>query len=143
MRCVTGATVLWWSGCSSIGPAAAKRAVAAGVGTVRKVRGLPQRRRAFPSAGLDKLFDCQRCRRGRQACPCNARDDVITCYHIDTRGTLVMKSHRTVTQRQEAQAERKLVEALLTMRTSEECRSFLRVLERGTKFCLSDRRHDA
>jgi TrpR-related protein YerC/YecD len=39
-----------------------------------------------------------------------------------------MKSHRTVTQRQEAQAERKLVDALLTMRTAEECRSFLRDL---------------
>ena len=39
-----------------------------------------------------------------------------------------MKSHRKVTQRQEAQAERKLVEALLTLRTADECRSFLRDL---------------
>lgn len=39
-----------------------------------------------------------------------------------------MKSHRKVSPRQEAQAERKLVEALLTLRTPDECRSFLRDL---------------
>jgi TrpR-related protein YerC/YecD len=39
-----------------------------------------------------------------------------------------MKSHRTVTARQEANAERALVAAMLTQRTPEELRSFLRDL---------------
>lgn len=59
---------------------------------------------------------------------CNLHRLVLTCYHIDTSRTQVMKSHRKLSQRQEAQAERKLVEALLTMRTAEECRGFLRDL---------------
>ena len=102
--------------------------MAAGVGTVRVVRGLPQRRRACPSAGLDEPENCRGHELTRQAVLFTAGPLVLMCYHIDTRGTSVMKSHRTVTQRQEAQAERKLVDALLTMRTAEECRSFLRDL---------------
>ena len=39
-----------------------------------------------------------------------------------------MKPHRTLSQRQEAQAERNLVAALLTMRTPEELRAFLKDL---------------
>jgi TrpR-related protein YerC/YecD len=39
-----------------------------------------------------------------------------------------MKSHSTLTARQEAQAERSLVTAMMTMRTPDECRAFLRDL---------------
>ena len=39
-----------------------------------------------------------------------------------------MKSHRNLTPRQEAQAERNLVAALLTLKTPDECRAFLRDL---------------
>jgi TrpR-related protein YerC/YecD len=39
-----------------------------------------------------------------------------------------MKAHRSLSPRQEAQAERNLVAALVTLRTAEECRSFLRDL---------------
>jgi TrpR-related protein YerC/YecD len=39
-----------------------------------------------------------------------------------------MKSHKTVSARQEAQAEQKLAEALLTLKSVEECRAFLRDL---------------
>ena len=39
-----------------------------------------------------------------------------------------MKTHRTVSARQEALAEQKLAEALLTLKSVEECRSFLRDL---------------
>ncbi|HEV7631682.1 MAG TPA: YerC/YecD family TrpR-related protein [Steroidobacteraceae bacterium] len=39
-----------------------------------------------------------------------------------------MKSHRNLTPRQEAQAERNLVTALLTLKTPDECRAFLRDL---------------
>ena len=39
-----------------------------------------------------------------------------------------MKEHKTVTQRQEALAERALFGAILTLRTVEECRSFFRDL---------------
>jgi TrpR-related protein YerC/YecD len=39
-----------------------------------------------------------------------------------------MKSHKTLSARQEALAEQKLAEALLTLRSVEECRSFLRDL---------------
>lgn len=39
-----------------------------------------------------------------------------------------MKSHRNLTPRQEAQAERNLVVALLTLKTPDECRAFLRDL---------------
>lgn len=39
-----------------------------------------------------------------------------------------MKDHRTLTPRQEALAERALVDALLTLETVEECRAFLRDL---------------
>ena len=39
-----------------------------------------------------------------------------------------MKSHRQLSSRQEAQAERNLVAAILTLRSVEECRAFLRDL---------------
>jgi len=39
-----------------------------------------------------------------------------------------MKLHRHLTARQEAQAERNLVAAILTLRSVEECRAFLRDL---------------
>ena len=39
-----------------------------------------------------------------------------------------MKSHKTLTPRQEALAETRLAEALLTVRSVEECRAFLRDL---------------
>lgn len=39
-----------------------------------------------------------------------------------------MKSHRTLTARQEALAERNLVAAMMTLKTPEECRAFLRDL---------------
>jgi TrpR-related protein YerC/YecD len=39
-----------------------------------------------------------------------------------------MKTHRSVSPRQEAQAEKNLVAALQTLRTPEECRAFLRDL---------------
>ena len=39
-----------------------------------------------------------------------------------------MKLHRTVSPRQEAQAEQRLAEALLALRSVEECRAFLRDL---------------
>ncbi|MGH8205695.1 MAG: YerC/YecD family TrpR-related protein [Steroidobacteraceae bacterium] len=39
-----------------------------------------------------------------------------------------MKSHRQLTSRQEAQAERNLVAAILTLHSVEECRAFLRDL---------------
>src|SRR5580693_3192983 len=39
-----------------------------------------------------------------------------------------MKSHRTVSARQEALAERNLVSAMLTLRSVDECRAFLRDL---------------
>src|SRR5580704_12584280 len=39
-----------------------------------------------------------------------------------------MKSHRTLSARQEALAERNLVSAMLTLRSVEECRAFLRDL---------------
>ncbi len=39
-----------------------------------------------------------------------------------------MKAHRTITPRQEALAERSLVEALATLRSGEEIRAFLRDL---------------
>ena len=39
-----------------------------------------------------------------------------------------MKTHRTLTARQEALAERNLVAAMMTMKTPEECRAFLRDL---------------
>src|SRR6516225_7038298 len=39
-----------------------------------------------------------------------------------------MKSHRTLSARQEALAERNLVAAMLTLRSVEECRSFFRDL---------------
>ena len=39
-----------------------------------------------------------------------------------------MKSHRNLTPRQEAQAERNLIAALLTLKTADECRAFLRDL---------------
>jgi TrpR-related protein YerC/YecD len=39
-----------------------------------------------------------------------------------------MKSHSTLTARQEAQAERSLVTAMMSMRTPDECRAFLRDL---------------
>ena len=39
-----------------------------------------------------------------------------------------MKSHRTLTPRQEALAERNLITALMTMKTPEECRAFLKDL---------------
>ena len=39
-----------------------------------------------------------------------------------------MKTHRTLTPRQEAQAERNLIVALMTMKTPEECRAFLKDL---------------
>jgi TrpR-related protein YerC/YecD len=39
-----------------------------------------------------------------------------------------MKSHRTLTPRQEALAERNLVTALTSLRTPDECRAFLRDL---------------
>lgn len=39
-----------------------------------------------------------------------------------------MKAHRNRSPRQEAQAERNLAAALATLRTTEECRSFLRDL---------------
>jgi TrpR-related protein YerC/YecD len=39
-----------------------------------------------------------------------------------------MKSHRTLSARQEALAERNLVTAMLTLRSVEECRAFLRDL---------------
>jgi TrpR-related protein YerC/YecD len=39
-----------------------------------------------------------------------------------------MKAHRNLSPRQEAQAERNLAAALVTLRTPEECRSFLRDL---------------
>jgi TrpR-related protein YerC/YecD len=39
-----------------------------------------------------------------------------------------MKSHRLLSARQEAQAERNLVAAILTLRSVEECRAFLRDL---------------
>ena len=39
-----------------------------------------------------------------------------------------MKTHKTLSPRQEAVAEERLAEALLTLRTPEECRAFLRDL---------------
>ena len=39
-----------------------------------------------------------------------------------------MKSHKTVSPRQEALAESRLAEAMLTLRSVEECRAFLRDL---------------
>ena len=39
-----------------------------------------------------------------------------------------MKSHRQLSSRQEAQAERNLIAAILTLRSVEECRAFLRDL---------------
>ncbi|MFM1887441.1 MAG: hypothetical protein RL026_2598 [Pseudomonadota bacterium] len=39
-----------------------------------------------------------------------------------------MKAHRSVSPRQEAQAEKNLVSALLAMRTPDECRAFLQDL---------------
>jgi len=39
-----------------------------------------------------------------------------------------MKTHRTLTARQEALAERNLVAAMMTMKSPEECRAFLRDL---------------
>ncbi len=39
-----------------------------------------------------------------------------------------MKSHRSLTPRQEALTERSLITALMTMRTPEECRAFLKDL---------------
>ena len=39
-----------------------------------------------------------------------------------------MKNHRAITPRQEAAAERALMQAVLTMRTVEECRDFFRDL---------------
>ncbi len=39
-----------------------------------------------------------------------------------------MKSHRLLTARQEVQAERNLVAAILTLRSVDECRAFLRDL---------------
>ena len=39
-----------------------------------------------------------------------------------------MKTHRMLSPRQEAQAERHLIAALLTLRTPEECRAFLKDL---------------
>jgi TrpR-related protein YerC/YecD len=39
-----------------------------------------------------------------------------------------MKSHRMLTPRQEALAERNLIAALMTMKTPEECRAFLKDL---------------
>jgi TrpR-related protein YerC/YecD len=39
-----------------------------------------------------------------------------------------MKSHRQLTSRQEAQTERNLIAAILTLRSVEECRAFLRDL---------------
>ena len=39
-----------------------------------------------------------------------------------------MKSHRLLSARQEALAERNLVAAILTLRSVEECRAFLRDL---------------
>lgn len=39
-----------------------------------------------------------------------------------------MKSHRTLSARQEALAERNLVSAMLTLRSVDECRAFLRDL---------------
>jgi TrpR-related protein YerC/YecD len=39
-----------------------------------------------------------------------------------------MKNHRQLSARQEAQAERNLVAAILTLRSVEECRAFLRDL---------------
>ena len=54
---------------------------------------------------------------------------VLTCYYIETSGIARdMKTHRTLTPRQEAQAERNLMAALATLRTPEELRAFLRDL---------------
>ncbi|MEY4761290.1 MAG: hypothetical protein RLZZ200_1146 [Pseudomonadota bacterium] len=39
-----------------------------------------------------------------------------------------MKAHRSLSPRQEALAERSLISALMTMRTPEECRAFLKDL---------------
>jgi len=39
-----------------------------------------------------------------------------------------MKTHKSITPRQEALAESRLAEAMLTLRTVEECRAFLRDL---------------
>ena len=61
-------------------------------------------------------------RRQRQATAVAGRcANVIACYYI-------MKSHRTLSPRQEALAERNLINALLTLKTPDELRSFLRDL---------------
>ena len=39
-----------------------------------------------------------------------------------------MKSHRTLSPRQEVQAERNLIAAMMTLKSPEECRAFLRDL---------------
>jgi TrpR-related protein YerC/YecD len=51
-----------------------------------------------------------------------------------------MKSHRGITQRQEAAAERSLFQAVLTLRSVEECRDFFRDLCTPAELqALSDR----
>ena len=48
--------------------------------------------------------------------------------HSNTPARLLMKAHRSLSPRQEALAERSLITALMTMRTPEECRAFLKDL---------------
>jgi TrpR-related protein YerC/YecD len=54
--------------------------------------------------------------------------NVLVHCNAPARLPNAMKTHRSVSPRQEAQAERNLVAALQTMRTPEECRAFLRDL---------------
>ena len=52
------------------------------------------------------------------------------CYYINTsyQAPVSVKNHRGITPRQEAAAERALIQAILALRTTEECRDFLRDL---------------